>query len=530
MCKYLYLRNGNIWTGDPNLPHAESLIIGNGKILAVGSTARLDECALASCAVKYELEGASVIPGMSDCHIHVSASAKCRHALDLSGAKSLDDVIKMLRERSAAIPPDCWIHGMMLNENNWDIPQLPTAGELDKADIPNPVILHRVCTHASVANARALELSDIAHNGNPNIERYSDGTPTGRLYDDAQMPVYNTMQPSLYPKAKQLDYLSEYLKYAASLGLTTLHTCSAESIGMGEELFLYTELERKGNLSCRVYCVHDTLSVPPLGPLGDEFVRYEGFKLFIDGAIGSRTAAMFAPYDDAPETDGILLHSFDELCEKLEESTRRGDHILVHAIGDRGIAQQLDALIKVRAESGEPQHPYLLNHVEICPPDIIEKMRGLNVACVIQPTYVPSDIDMVPVRLGAREKHACIWKTLSEAGILLCGSSDSPIEAVNPMLGIWALVNRTDWDGKRTWHLEEKLSLDEALKIYTVNPAKAYSTWDWNGSLTAGKAADVVIFDRDIFKTPPEHLRDVKVTHALLAGTSVFGHIGGWDD
>lgn len=530
MCEYLYLRNGNIWTGDLNHPHAESLIIGNGKILAIGSTAELDTCSLVSHVVRYELDGTSVIPGMSDCHIHVLTSAKCRHALNLSDAKSLNDVIRMLQENSKAIEKGCWIHGMMLNENSWDVPILPTALDLDRANIPNPVILHRVCTHASVANSKALELSHIKSIHNPNIERYDDGTPTGRLYDDAQRPVYNTMQRSLYSKDKLIPYLAEYLKYAASLGLTTLHTCSAETIGMGEELFLYTELQKQGNLSCRVYCVHDTLSVPPLGPIGDEFVQYEGFKLFIDGAIGSRTAAMSYPYEDAPNTDGILLHSFDELCEQLAESTRRGDHILVHAIGDRGIHQQLNAIKEVCSKQGTPRHPYLLNHVEICTPEIIDKMRTLNVACVIQPTYVPSDIDMVPIRLGEREKYACIWKTLSDAGILLCGSSDSPIEAVNPMLGIWALVNRTDWEGKQVWHAEEKLSLDDALRIYTVNPAKAYSTWDWNGSLTVGKAADIVIFDRDIFQTPPENLRDVKVRHTLLAGKSVFGYINNWDD
>lgn len=530
MCKYLYLRNGNIWTGDSNNPHAKSLIIGDGKILAIGNTSDLDSFSLALHAVRYELKGASVIPGMSDCHIHVLTSAKSCHALNLSSAKSLDDVIVKLQERSQEISADCWIHGMMLNENNWKIPKLPRAQDLDKANIPNPVILHRICTHASSVNSKALKLADVASINNPNIERYEDGSPTGRLYDDAQMPVYNTMQRSLYCKENLLTYLDEYLKYAASFGLTTLHTCSAETIGMGEEMFLYTELHEKKQLSCRVYCVHDALSVPPLGPIGDEFVRYEGFKLFIDGAIGSRTAAMFTPYNDAPETDGILLHTFEDLCEKLEESTRRGDHILVHAIGDRGISQQLDAIQKVCSKLGEPLYPYLLNHVEICPPQIIEKMRSLNIACVIQPTYVPSDIDMVPIRLGEREKYACIWKTLSNAGILLCGSSDSPIEAVNPMLGIWALVNRTDWEGKRIWNAAETLSLDEALRIYTVNPAKAYSTWDWNGSLTVGKAADVVIFDRDIFQTPHANLREVKIKHTLLAGKSVFGHIDNWDN
>jgi hypothetical protein len=263
--------------------------------------------------------------------------------------------------------------------------------------------------------------------------------------------------------------------------------------------------------------------------LGNDFVRFEGFKLFLDGSLGARTAALSFPYADDPSTDGVLIHETDELVEQLCEATRRGDHIMVHAIGDRAIDQQLDAVERTCAIYPEPKYPFLLNHVEILRPDQLERMKKLPVACVIQPTYVPSDIDMVPARLGENKKYACVWKDIIDSGLLLCGSSDAPIEALDPMLGIWALVNRTSYDGKRTWRPEQKLSLDEALRIYTTYPAKVHGTWDSNGSITPGKAADLVLFDRDLFKIDAMELRDAKITNTIVGGKLSWGYINGWD-
>ncbi len=530
--KYLYLRNGSIWTGDPVNSRVESMIICGDKIAAIGETCMLDSHPYAAEAVRYDLDGRTVLPGFSDCHIHVLTSAKAMHSVDLSAAKSLDDVISLIRERAAMVPADSWIYATLLNENNWDVPKLPLAEDIDKAGISNPVLIHRICTHASIANSKALSMLNIQNLALSNIDRFPSGKPTGILYDDAQLPAYDTMEKSLYTRETLIQYLDDYLKYAASLGLTSLHTCSAVSLGMGENLGLYQDMMDTGRLSCRVYCVHDELSVPPMGPkTGNEFVCFEGFKLFIDGALGSRTAAMSLPYHDDPSTYGILIHEFDELLDKLCEATRRCDHILVHAIGDRAIEQQLNAIEKVCSifRENEIRHPYLLNHVEICPPKLIDRMKKLPIACVIQPTYVPSDIDMVPARVGTMEKYACNWMDMINAGITLCGSSDNPIESLNPLDGIWALVNRTSWDGTRIWHEDQKLSLDQALSIYTVNPAKAYSTWHWNGSLTPGKVADLVILDNNIFETPVIELNGIKVSNTLLAGSSTFGSIPGWD-
>ena len=528
--KFLYLRNGSIWTGDSNHPYAESVIIGGGVICAVGTTNELDSHALRSQSVVQELNGMSVIPGMSDCHIHVLTSSKWLQSVDLSKTKNCAEMQTLLCEKASALSPDTWIYATSLNELTWDSKIMPNAADIDKTGIPNPVLIHRICTHATVANKRAMEESGICSMNLPGIRRDSLGNPTGILVEGAQLPVHDAMKKALYTRERLLDYLNVYLKHAASLGLTTLHSCSAKSLGMEEELGLYQKLYEDQSLSCRVYNVHDELSVPAMGGvMGNDFVRFEGFKLFLDGSIGARTAAMSFPYADDPSTKGMYIHESAELLEKLLESTRRRDHILSHAIGDGAIDQLLDVVEDVCSNGFTPDYPYLLNHIEICRPDQIERMKKLPVACVIQPTYVYSDIDMIPERLGENEKYACVWKSLIEEGITLCGSSDNPIEDLNPMMGIWSLVTRSSLDSKRTWHKEQSLSLSDALHIYTTNPAKAYSTWSWNGSITKGKRADIVILDRDIFKTPEHELRNVKVLYTLLEGKLSYGSIKGWN-
>ena len=529
--RYLYLRNGNIWTGDTAGATAESVIIGDGKIAAVGSTSQLDVHPFAADSICYELNGVSVIPGMSDCHLHVLTCAKGMQSIDMSSARSADDVIEKLRERASKVDPDTWIYGTMLNENDWHTPALPDASDLDRAGISNPVVIHRICTHASIANSSAMELSGLYEMDVPGIRRDASGNPTGILVEGAQLPVHAALKKSLYTNENLIKYLDAYLRHAASFGLTTLHSCSAASLGMEEELGLYQMLMDEDSLCCRVYSTHDELSVPSMGGvIGNDFVRFEGFKLFLDGSLGARTAALTFSYADDPSADGMLIHELDELVEKLCESTRRGDHILVHAIGDRAIDQMLDAIEKTCETYPKPRYPYLLNHIEILRPDQIERMKKLPVACVIQPTYVPSDIDMVPARLGANEKYACVWKDLLQAGLMLCGSSDAPIEILDPIRGIWALVNRTSYDGKRTWHPEQKLTLDQALHIYTTYPAKAHATWDWNGSITPGKAADITIFDRDLFSISEMELRQARVVNTLVNGRISFGHIKGWEN
>ena len=525
----LYLRNGKIWTGDPAKSKAEAMFVKDGRVLAVGSVRELDDMAEAAQAVRCELGGVTVIPGMSDCHIHVLTSSKWMQSVDVSRTKNCAEMLELLRRRAAELASDAWIYATGLNEMNWDSKSLPEARDLDAAGVPNPVLVHRICTHATVANSRAMKLAGMDERDLPGIRRDKEGRATGVLVEGAQLPAHDAMKAALYTRETLLEYLGKFLKYAASQGLTTLHSCSAKSLGMEEDLGLYQTLYEKNSLSCRVYNIHDELSVPPMGGvMGNDYVRFEGFKLFLDGSIGARTAAMSFPYADDSSTAGMLIHEAGELYGQLCESVRRGDHILAHAIGDRAIGQLVDAIEKACAAGIKPMHPYLLNHVEICPPELVKRIGKLPVACVVQPTYVPSDFDMVPERLGANEKYACVWKDFVDAGVLLCGSSDHPIEVLNPMAGIWSLVNRTNWDGSKVWHGEQKLSLDEALRIYTSNPAKAYGTWAWNGSLTAGKAADVVVLDRDISSIPPEELRDVRVSKTLLGGRLAYGEITDW--
>lgn len=526
----LFLRNGNLWTGDSHRPVAESMIVREDKILAVGNDEELSRLPEAASAVHYDLNGVSVLPGFSDCHIHVLTSAKAMYSVDLSSCRSFEDMKRRIEAYAAGISSDTWIYATNLNETLWDTPVMPDSGTLDRISIANPLLIHRVCTHATVINSKAMELiGEKAFEGIAGVYRDQEGRPTGVLVETAQLPAHQVLRRSLYTRSRLLDYLKGFLAHAASLGLTSLHTCGASSLGMVEDLSLYQEMQRLGTLRCRIFSVHDEFSVPPMSAgLRDGWVVYEGFKLFLDGSLGARTAALSAPYSDEQQTSGMLLHKHEELMEAMEKAVERGNIVLSHAIGDAAIDQLLDVVEALEKKGRDCAFPYLLNHVEVCRPDQLERMRNLPVSCVIQPTYVVSDIDMVPARLGDRERWVCMWKRFVDAGVMMCGSSDAPIEALNPFEAIWSMVNRTDDSGAREWNPDQKLTLDEALHVYTDNPARSYGTWNWNGSLSAGKAADFVILDRNIFTIDPMELREVSVVHTFVDGIATHGGIPGW--
>lgn len=525
----LFLRHGNLWTGDSRRPRAESMLVRGDRILAVGSDEALSNLPEAAGAVRYELNGVSVLPGFSDCHIHVLASAKAMYAVDLSACGSFEEVRRRIEAHGASVPPDTWVYATNLNEARWDAPVLPDAETLDRIAIPNPLLIHRVCTHATLLNSRALELvGEEAFDGIAGVGRDAAGRLSGVLVEAAQLPAHRALRRSLYTRSRLLKYLEGFLERAASLGLTSLHTCGASSLGMVEDLSLYQEMQRLGTLRCRIFSVHDEFSVPPMSAgLRDGWVTYEGFKLFLDGSLGARTAALSSPYADAGGS-GMLLHTHRYLMEAMEKAVERGNIILSHAIGDAAVEQLLDVIEALGAKGTVPAFPYLLNHVQVCRPDQLERMRTLPVACVVQPTYVASDIDMAPARLGDRERWTCMWKRFVDAGVMLCGSSDAPIEELNPLYAIWNLVNRTDEAGIREWNPDQKLTLDEALHVYTVNPARAYGTWGWNGSLSAGKAADFLILDRDLFAIHPMELREAAVAHTFVDGRATHGGLQGW--
>lgn len=524
------ITGAEIWTGADGADTADTLIVRGSRIAAVGRYDELRNHPLFAESRKICLDGKTVVPGLSDSHLHLLAYAKQKLFADLSGARDKAGMLAILSERAQRAAPSDWVCGFNFNETSWPEPLMPDKDDLDSLGIPNPVLIQRTCTHATVLNSKALDLcglnGDIQSDG---LLKDGSGEPNGILVEEVQAVAHSRMGRDMYGRSTLLELLKKSLYECASYGLTAVFACGAESLGMEELMDLYQELRHTGELRARIFSYHDTDTVPRMGTgFGDEWLAYQGYKIFLDGSLGARTAALSEAYSDAPSERGMLLHDTAGLTALLSKLAGIGCQALVHTIGDGALDQLLDALENSVANwDAAKGFPFVIvNHCMICRPDQVERMRRLGAGATIQPTFVPSDRHMAPARLGGRiEKNwAYPWKNLTKAGIVLNGSSDCPIESLNPWHGIHAAVSRHTDCG--VWMSEQCLNVEEALRMYTVNPAVNAGAGLWRGSLEAGKEADMVVIDRDIFHCSVEDLKDVNALCTIVGGEVTYGELG----
>lgn len=526
----LCIARGTLWTGGVPRTDADTVLTNGGKIEAVGRYEDIQRHPLFPASRKLELRGEAIIPGMSDSHLHLLAYAKRKMSADLSKTRSKAELLMILRERARNAKPGDWICGFNFNEMNWPEPALPDGSDLDSLGIPNPVLIQRICTHASVLNGAAMRICGLDRSGAPGVFKDADGRPTGVVAEEMQAAAHSAMSRVMFGRGKLLESLKTALGECASYGLTSLYTCGAESLGMEESMSLYQELYAAGELKARVFAYHDAFPVSGMATgFGNRWIAYQGHKIFLDGSLGARTAALSEPYSDAPGEKGMLLHSADGLSEILAKLDELGCQALVHAIGDAALDQLLGALETVRAKTSDAgarkRLPLLVNHCAVCRPDQIPRMRRLGVGATIQPTFVQSDRYMAPARLGERagKGWAYPWRSLLEAGIVMNGSSDCPIESVNPWQAIWAAAERTDEPGSAPWTPEQCLTTEEALRLYTLNPALNSGTDAWRGTIEEGKEADMAVLDRNIFAAPAVELKDTKAICTVAGGRITHG-------
>ena len=518
-----------IWTGTGNDQSADALLFSPEGIIAVGPRDQLRSHPMYGQSRKADLGDGIVVPGLSDCHLHLLAYAKQKLFVDLSKAQSQDDVLAALAERVQRAAPDEWVCGFNLDETSWPEPTLPDRRTLDALGIPNPVLVQRVCTHATILNTEAMRRSGLLEAASfEGVLSGEDDTPNGILVESAQATAHSRMGGETFVRQKLLEVLSHSLQECASYGLTTLFVCGATSLGMEERMDLYQALRTDGRLTARIFAYHDMDTVPTVtSGFGDRWIAYQGYKLFLDGSLGARTAALSKAYADAPQERGMLLHDTAALTAKLKELDVMACQALVHAIGDAALDQLLDAAegAEARQHKEGRKLPILVNHCMICRPDQVTRMRRLGVAATVQPTFVPSDRTMTPARLGDRIDRgwAYPWRSLTDAGIRLNGSSDSPIESLDPWLGIRAAVTRHTREG--VWMPEQRLSVAEALCMYTVNPAVNSGSNEWRGTLEAGKEADFAVLDTDIFACSEDRRADARVQCTVVGGRSVYGEL-----
>jgi predicted amidohydrolase YtcJ len=520
----LILHNANIHTLNDSQPHATAIAIDGHRISAVGN----DETVLQATspdATIMDMNGNTIVPGLADSHGHMSGLGLLSvEFVNLRDAKSYEEVVELVRERAQTTPAGQWIQGRAWNQENWPDKSLPTHDLLSKAIPDHPVWIVRVDAHAGVANAHALRISGITE-ATPNPVGGvigKDGDRLNGLFLDVAMGLIRAHIPKItVEKSKQLLMAAQTLCLAA--GLTQVHDA-----GIDETMLqAYRELVAEGNFKIRVYAMlaRDYFDGANASPIYDGLFTCRSVKIVSDGALGSRGAALLAPYSDAPDQSGFLLLSRDDFEATVERAFASGFQVNTHAIGDLANRESLDVVEAALKRHEISDHRSRIEHAQHLHLDDISRFSELGIIASIQPTHCTSDMFMADSRLGAeRNTGAYPWRKFLDSGARIVGGSDFPVESNNPLWGIYSAVTRQNHDGQPSdgWHPEERLTMDEALRSFTLDAAYASFQEDDLGELAPGKLADLTVLDTDITNEPPQALLDTSVIMTIVNGEVVY--------
>jgi len=530
------LTNGAIHTMDPQRPIVSALAVACGRVVAIGGD-ELEDLAGPETQV-VDLEGRCVIPGLTDSHIHFGNFALGLRQVDLSGAGSLAEVLERVARRAGETRPGEWILGRGWDQEQWPERRFPSAADLDRVVPHHPVALTAKSGHALVVNSLALARAGItADTPDPpggRIERDPAGRPTGLLLEEAMRPVRAAIpQPDVEAVVAALPAAFER---AWRVGLTAVHDMAAPSGDDATIFNAYQRLHAAGGLGLRIVkylpaaALDHALALGLRAGLGDDWLRIGGVKVFTDGALGPRTAAMLEPYDDEPDNMGILTIEREALEDLARRATAGGLGLAIHAIGDRANRLALDAVATVGADTvprrrtgGTASAPvrHRIEHVQLLHPDDVGRLAALGVVASMQPIHATQDAPMADRYWGERTATAYAWRSLLDAGTVLAFGSDCPVEDLNPFLGIHAAVTRSRPDGyggPEGWHPEQRITVEEAVRAYTWGAAYAVGMEDRLGSLSPGKLADLVVLDRDIFSCDPAAIAETQVVGTMVGG------------
>ncbi|AOM82234.1 amidohydrolase [Salisediminibacterium beveridgei] len=513
-------RNGTIRTLLTAEDMAEALITQEGKILAVGSEDELMEQYGAIISREINLEGGCLYPGFTDSHLHMIGHGERLLTLDLSDAGSLDEVKERLINRANTVPVGDWVIGEGFNENLFADAQIPDRRILDEVSRDHPILITRICRHAVSVNSKALDIAGV-HTGTQDpsggrIERYQDGEPTGYLHDQAQELVKYCLPSHKFADIERT--LTTSLEDLFANGYTGGHTEDlfyygnpVETVRVFEKVVDGSNRKFRTNLLVHHEAAKVVFDTYPNGPDSD-FLDFGSVKIFTDGALGGRTAYLSEPYADDESTCGVAIHTQEQLTALVHLARSYQMPVAIHAIGDQALAETLTALEEEPPPRGALDR---IIHAQILRPSLIEQMKRLPVALDIQPRFTVSDFPWVANRLGAERIQSCYaWKTLLHEGLICAGGSDAPIEPVNPLLGLHAAVTRrmpgVDHEG---YLPKEKLTLFEALGLFTKGAAAAIGHQERRGWIKPGMEADFTVLSQDLFMLEPD---DWLKVHALL--------------
>ena len=527
----LILHNAKIHTVDAARPWASAVAIRKHRIMAVGDDAAILELA-GPHSERVDLGGRLVLPGLCDAHIHFLYWSMSLKQVPVADCTSKAQMLARIAQRVADSPPGTWITGQGWNESRWGETRFPTAADLDAVTGPDhPAIFWRSDMHGAVANSAALKLAGIdATTSNPPgglIERGADGQPTGVLKELAIGLVSDHIPP--LDDATRDALLEQGMAELHRLGITAIHDQRMKDHDEGPlSLAAYQRLRSQRKLKLRInanIAAHHLGDIEGLGlhtGFGDDYLRLGHVKFFSDGSMGSRTAALLAPFEklegDEPDNTGIFITPPGELARGFRRTAELGFPVSVHAIGDQANRVVLDILEELADAGLKPAIPHRIEHVQIVDPDDLSRLAKLGLTASVQPIHVTDDMDTADLYLGERGAHMYNFHTLLDQGTLLAFGSDAPVADPNPFLGLHAAVcrQRVERMPAAPWYGGERISLREAIYAYTLGAAQAGGWERVIGSVTAGKRADLIVLDRDLFA-----LEEAGVTGDEIAGAQV---------
>jgi predicted amidohydrolase YtcJ len=524
----LLVLNGQVYTADAAQWTAEAIAVRRGRLVYVGSR----EGALpfrGAATVVEDLAGATVVPGLTDAHAHLVNLGS--RGIDLVATATYEDVIARVVARARDVPKGEWVLGRGWDQNDWPDKALPIHDRLTAAVPDHPVYLTRVDGHAGLANAAALDRAGIARGTRDpdggRIERTRAGNPTGVFVDNAQRLVRAAIPPPTRDQVRRaiVDAQGEMHRW----GLTGVHDAGTSRVALD----VYQELGRGGLLTARVYAMladdpgllEEWLGRGPALALFDGKLWVRSIKGYMDGALGSRGAALLAPYSDDPATSGLLVSTPEHIRDLADKALARGFQLGVHAIGDRGNRLVLDAFAAALAAHPAADHRFRIEHAQILDPADIPRFKALGVIPSMQASHQTSDMYWAGDRVGTpRLRGAYAWRSLLATGVIVPNGTDFPVELVNPLISFHSAFTRQDPANQPAggWQSQEAMTRDQALLSMTLWPAFAGFQESELGTLTVGKRADFTVLDQDIMRVPAERVLATKVVATFVGGREVY--------
>ena len=529
------------------LPRAQAIAVQGGRVLAVGTTREIEKLRGKHTRV-IDLHGHFVMPGFNDAHLHLALGGLSHFKLDLAGTSSRNELLERVAAAARSAPAGEWVRGRGWDQTKWRDQQLPSRQELDAVTGDHPAFLVRIDGHLAVANSAALRAAGISRNTpdppGGKIDRDAKSEPTGILREGSAMELVNGKIPPPTPSLRRRA-IELALAEAARAGVT-----SVQDSGVWEDFLVYEELEQDGKLTARIYAWQpfDT----PLAilqqhrahhPATDPLLRFGMLKGYLDGTLGSRTAALLAPYADDPGSSGLLQYDSAKLNLMADERAAAGFQLGFHAIGDRAAELALDAFEEAERYLREHDVPqqrqprplpgaaadaqrdsrFRIEHDQVVTPSQIVRFRRLGVIASVQPSHLLTDMGWAEARLGPeRARHSYPWREFLSNGVLIALGTDYPVEPITPFRGIYAAVTRQNETGSQTYYPEQKLTIDETLAACTWAPAYAEFAENEKGTLEPGMLADFVVLDRDLTRVPPREILGTRVLRTVMGGNTVF--------